>query len=323
MLRPLLTSLALLLATAALPGPAMAQAYPSKPIRIIVPAAPGGTVDILARALAGKLQESMGKPVLVEYKAGAATNIGSDFVAKSAPDGYTLLLNGMPLATNPALHANLPFDPLKDLLAIVEVAEMPNVITVNPSLPAASLKELVQLMKDNPGKYNHGTPGAGSGGHLSGELLAMATDTKLVHVPYKGNAPVVNDHLSGILEVGFLNLPVALPFVKAGKLRALAVTSAKRSKQLPEVPTVAEALGIDYQLTAWFGLLAPAGTPPGIIAKLQKESEQALQDPAVRQKLEATGAEAVGGTSADFARKLRDDTARLTDVLRRSGATAK
>ncbi len=321
MFRSILATLPLLAAAVALPGTAAAQTYPNKPVRIIVPAAAGGTSDIVARVLAVKLQEAMGKPFIVEYKAGAGTNIGNDYVAKAAPDGYTLLLNGIPLATNPVIYPNLPYDPLKDLVPIIEAAEMSNVITVNPKLPVQTLKELVRLMKENPGKYNYGTPGAGSSGHLSGELLALKTGAKLTHVAYQGNAQATNDHLSGLLEVGFVNLPVALQFVKAGKLRPLAVTSAKRSALLPDVPTVAEALGIDYQLTGWFGLLAPAGTPPAIIAKLQKESAQALEDPASREKIMGAGAEVVGGTSAEFARKLRDDTTRLTEVLKLSGAS--
>ena len=320
MLRSLFVSLTCITAAMALPHTAAAQAYPVKPVRIIVPAAAGGTSDIVARVLATKLQDSLGKPFIVEYKAGAGTNIGNDYVAKAAPDGYTLLLNGIPLATNPVLYPNLPYDPLKDLVPIIEAAEMSNVITVNPKLPIQSLEELVRLMKENPGKYNYGTPGAGSSGHLSGELLAAMTGAKLTHVAYQGNAQATNDHLSGLLEVGFVNLPVALQFVKAGKLRPLAVTSAKRSSLLPDVPTVAEVLGIDYKLTGWFGLLAPAGTPGTIITKLQKASSQALEDPGSREKIEAAGAEVVGGSSADFARKLRDDTARLTEVLKLSGA---
>lgn len=322
MLRSLLAPLALL-TVAAVPGTAAAQAYPSKPVRIIVPAAPGGTSDLVARMLASKLQEEMGKPVIVEYKAGAGTNIGNDYVAKSAPDGYTLLLNGIPLATNPMLYANLPYDPLKDLVPIIEAAEMSNVITVNPELPIRTLKELVQQAKENPGKYRYGTPGIGSSGYLSGELLALKTGAKIMHVSYQGNAQATTDHLSGILEVGFVNLPVALQFVKAGKLRPLAVTSARRSALLPDVPTVSEALGIDYQLTGWFGLLAPAGTPQEIVDTLHRESERALKDPVVREKIMAAGAEVVGGSRADFDRKLREDTARLTEVLRLSGAAVK
>ena len=249
---------------------AWAQApFPSKPIKIIVPATPGGTSDIFARAIANKLQESLGKPVVVEYKPGAATNIGTDLVAKSAPDGHTLLINGITLATNPMLFANLPFNPSKDFAPIIEVAEMLNVVTVHPSVPVGNMRELVQLIKSQPGVFNHGTPGVGSSGFLSAELLAVKTGAKITHVAYQGNAQAVVDHLGGILQVGFVNLPVALQHVKTGKLKALAVTSAKRSPLLPDVPTVAEALGMaDFELVGWFGLLAPSRTPPEVVARL-------------------------------------------------------
>lgn len=296
--------------------------YPSKPISLIVPATPGGTSDIFARAISQPLQESLGQTILVEYKPGAATNIGSDFVAKAAPDGYTILINGITLATNPAIYPSMPFDPAKDLVPIIEVARMANVITVHPSVPAQSLDELVQLMKKEPGKYNYGSPGMGSSSHLSGELLALKTGAGITHVAYQGNAQATTDHVGGVLQVGFLNLPVALQFVKSGKLRPLAVTSAERSPMLPNVPTVAEALNLpDYELTGWFGLLAPAGTSPAIISRLQHEADLALKDPKVREVITNTGAEVIGGTSAAFAEHIRKDAARLTEVIRKSAST--
>ena len=323
MRRHFLCVLALVSAVLVLPHAALAQQYPVKPVRIIVPATPGGTSDIFARAIAQKLQDALGKPVIVEYKPGAGTNLGSDYVAKSAPDGYTLLINGIPLATNPALYANMPFDPAKDLAPIIEVAEMLNVVTVHPSVPANSIRELVQLLKNEPGKFNYGTPGAGSSGHLSAELLALKTGAKVTHVPYQGNAQATTDHVGGTLQVGFVNLPVALQFVKSGKLKALAVTSAKRSPLLPDVPTVAEALGIpDYELTGWFGLLAPARTPPEILARLQDETSRVLKDPAVAEIIRIAGGEVVGGSTSQFDARIKKDTARLTQVLRQSGATA-
>ncbi len=324
MRRKLLVTLASVFLAALLPAAASAQQYPTKPVRIIVPATPGGTSDIFARAIARKLQESLGKPVIVEYKPGAATNIGSDYVAKSAPDGYTLLINGITLATNPVLFPNLPFDPAKDFSPIIEVAEMLNVVTVHPSVPANTLKELVQLVKKDPGKYNYGTPGAGSSGFLSAELLANKTGAKVTHVAYQGNAQATTDHIGGTLQVGFVNLPVALQFVKANKLKALAVTSSKRSPLLPDVPTVAEALGIsDYELTGWFGLLAPANTPPEIVARLQQETSRALKDPAMIELIKEAGGDVVGGTSSQFDARIKKDTERLTKVMRQSGATAK
>ena len=299
-------------------------AFPTKPVKIIVPATPGGTSDIFARAIANKLQESLGKPVVVEYKPGAATNIGTDFVAKSAPDGHTLLINGITLATNPLLFANLPFHPSKDFSPIIEVAEMLNVVTVHPSVPANNMRELVQLIKSQPGVFNHGTPGVGSSGYLSAELLGVKTGAKITHVSYQGNAQAVVDHLGGILQVGFVNLPVALQHVKTGKLKALAVTSAKRSPLLPDVPTVAEALGIaDFELVGWFGLLAPAKTPLEVVARLHAETLKALKDPSVAEVIQVAGGSVGGGSTAQFEARIRKDAERLTEVIRASGAANK
>ncbi len=323
MRRQFLITLAAVCGSGLLPQFAMAQQYPIKPVRIIVPATPGGTSDIFARAIALKLQDTLGKPVVIEYKPGAGTNIGTDFVAKSAPDGYTLLINGITLSVNPALYSSLPFSPTKDLTPIIEVAEMLNVVTVHPGVPANSMKELVQLIKQEPGKYNYGTPGVGSSGFLSAELLALKTGAKVTHIAYQGNAQATTDHLGGTLQVGFVNLPVALQFVKNGKLKALAVTSSKRSPLLPDVPTVAEALGIpDYELNGWFGILAPAKTPPDIIARLQEETSKALRDPALIETIKVAGGEVVGGTSAQFEARIKKDTERLTEVIKLSGAKA-
>lgn len=323
--RHFVSALAATLAGAAMPPMAAAQQnagpFPNRPVRIIVPATPGGSSDIFARAIAQKLQDAFGKPVIVEYKAGAGTNIGSDYVAKSAPDGYTLLINGITLATNPSLYPNMPFNPARDFAPIIEVAEMLNVVTVHPGIPVNSLKELVELIKKDPGKFNYGTPGAGSSGHLSGELLSLKTGAKITHVAYQGNAQATTDHLGGTLQMGFVNLPVALQFVKNGKLKALAVTSAKRSPLLPDVPTVAEALGIaDYEMTGWFGLLAPARTPPEIVARLQEETSRALKDPALVETIRVAGGEVVGGSSSQFEARMKRDAERLTEVLRLSGA---
>jgi len=298
--------------------------FPSKPVKIIVPATPGGTSDIFARAIANKLQDSLGKPVVVEYKPGAATNIGTDLVAKSAPDGHTLLINGITLATNPLLFANLPFNPARDFAPIIEVAEMLNVVTVHPSVPVSNMRELVQLIKSQPGVFNHGTPGVGSSGFLSAELLAVKTGAKITHISYQGNAQAVVDHLGGILQVGFVNLPVALQHVKTGKLKALAVTSAKRSPLLPDVPTVAEAMGLpDFELVGWFGLLAPSRTPPEVVARLHAETLKALKDPAVIEVIQAAGGSVGGGSSAQFEARIRRDAERLTEVIQLSVASAK
>lgn len=314
----------LLTAALALPEAVHAQPFPNKPLRIIVPATPGGSSDVLARAIGLKLQDALGKPVLVEYKPGAGTNIGNDFVAKSAPDGYTLLINGIPLATNASLYTNLPYNPAKDFAPIIEVAEMLNVVTVHPSVAANNMKELVALIKKEPGKFNYGTVGAGSSGHLSGELLGLKTGAKITHVAYQGNAQAATDHIGGTLQVGFVNLAAALQLVKSGRLKALAVTSSKRTPLLPDVPTVAEALGIpDYELTAWFGLLAPARTPPDVVARLQDEISRILKTPEMIETVRAAGGEMVGGSSAQFDARIKKDAERLAEVIRLSGATAK
>jgi tripartite-type tricarboxylate transporter receptor subunit TctC len=324
MRRHFLRSAVITFLAAALPGFALAQQYPIKPVKIIVPATAGGTADIFARAIAVKLQESLGQPVIVEYKPGAGTNIGTDFVAKAAPDGYTILMNGLPLAANPALYANMPFNPSKDLTPIIEVAELLNVLTVHPSLPVNSIRELVALAKKDPGKLNYGSPGAGSSSFFAAELLGIKTGAKFTHIAYQGNAQATTDHIGGTLQVGFVNLPVALQFVKSGKLKPLAVTSARRSPLLPDVPTVAEALGIpDYELSGWFGLMAPARTPREIIARLQEETSRALKDPAVVETIRIAGGDVVGGTTVQFDARIKRDTERLTEVVRLSGASVK
>ncbi len=323
MRRRLLSCLISGLALASLPAMVQAQAYPSKPVRIIVPATAGGTSDIFARAIGQRLQDALGKPVIIEYKPGAATNIGTDYVAKSAPDGHTLLINGTPLVTAAVLFPTLPFDPAKDLVPVIEVAEMVNVVTVHPSVPVTTIQELVQRMRSDPGKFNYGTPGAGSSGHLSGELFGMKTGTKFTHIAYQGNAQATTDHIGGTLQIGFVNLPVALKFVKEGRLKALAVTSAKRSALLPDVPTVAEALGIDYAVNGWFGLVAPAKTPPEIVSRLNSEVAKVLKDPAMAEIISTAGGEVVGGSVAMFEARLRDDAARFAPVLRASAAISK
>ena len=321
MRRQVLGALAGVGVMALFPLAARAQAFPSKPIRIIVPATPGGTSDIFARAFSTRLQAALGQPIIVEYKPGAATNIGTDFVAKSAPDGHTLLINGITLATNPFLFPNLPFNPVTDLAPIIEVAEIANVITAHPNTGLTTLKQVVDAAKAQPARFNYGTPGAGSSGHLSAELLGLKTGAKFTHVPYQGNAQATTDHLSGTLEIGFVNLPVAMPFITSGRLKPLAVTSRKRSASLPDVPTVAEALGIpDYELSGWFGIMAPARTPPEVIARLNSEFSKALQDPTVADAIKATGADIVGGSSAQFGERLKRDADRLGPMLRQSGA---
>ena len=301
---------------------ASAQQFPNKPLRIIVPAT-AGTSDVLSRALAPRLAAVLGQPVLIEQKPGAGTNMGNDFVAKSAPDGHTMLINGLPLVTNDALYTQLPYNTMRDLTPVIEVAEVTNVITVHPSLAVNTLRDLVQMAKNDPNRLNYGTPGAGSSGHLSAELLAVKSGAKFTHIPYQGNAQATNDHLSGVLQVGFVNLPVGLQFVKTGRLKALAVTGAKRSPLLPDVPTVAEALNIpDYELTGWFGILVPSKTPADIVARLNLEIGKILKEPAYIEVVKAAGADVLGGTPAQFEARMRRDAERLSEVIRISGAKA-
>lgn len=301
---------------------ATAQTFPNRTVRIIVPAT-AGSADVFARALAQRLAPALGQPVVVEQKPGAGTNIGNDFVAKAAPDGHTLLINGLPLVTNQALYEQLPYNTMRDLAPVIEVAEVTNVITAHPSLPVSSLRELVQLARSQPDKLNYGTPGAGSSGHLSAELLTVKSGAKFTHVPYQGNAQATNDHLSGVLQVGFVNLPVGLQFVKAGRLKALAVTGARRSALLPDVPTVAEALSLpDYELTGWFGILAPAKTPADTVARLNGEIAKILKEQGFIDVVKAAGGDVLGGTSAQFEARMRRDAERLSEVIKISGAKA-
>jgi tripartite-type tricarboxylate transporter receptor subunit TctC len=301
---------------------ATAQTFPSRTVRIIVPAT-AGSADVFARALAQRLAPALGQPVVVEQKPGAGTNIGNDFVAKAAPDGHTLLINGLPLVTNQALYEQLPYNTMRDLAPVIEVAEVTNVITAHPSLPVSSLRELVQLARSQPDKLNYGTPGAGSSGHLSAELLTVKSGAKFTHVPYQGNAQATNDHLSGVLQVGFVNLPVGLQFVKAGRLKALAVTGARRSALLPDVPTVAEALSLpDFELTGWFGILAPAKTPADTVARLNGEIAKILKEQGFIDVVKAAGGDVLGGSSAQFEARMRRDAERLSEVIKISGAKA-
>ena len=301
---------------------AQAQNYPVKPIKLIIPATTG-TSDVVARALAPRLSNALGQSVVVEQMPGAGTNIGNNFVAKSAPVGYTLLINGLPLVTNLALYSQLPYNPMTDLVPVIGLAEVNNVITVHPTLGVQTLKELVQLAKSKPGQLNYGSPGAGSSGHLSAEMLGLRTGAQMVHLPYKGNSLATMDLLRGELQVGFMNLPMALPQVKAGKLKALAVTGAKRSNLLPDVPTVAEALGMpDFELTAWFVIMAPSKTPSPVINLLNKEIDKILKDPDFVEKIHNAGAEVIGGSAASFESRMKKDAARLSELIKLAGTKA-
>jgi tripartite-type tricarboxylate transporter receptor subunit TctC len=300
---------------------AQASAYPTKPIRLVVPFPAGGTTDILARAAAQKLTEAFGQAVVVDNRPGAAGNIGSELVAKSAPDGYTLLMGTVGThAINPSLYAKMPYDHVKDFVPVILVAGVPNVLVVNPSLPVNSVAELIAYGKANPDKLNFASSGSGTSIHLSGELFMAMTGVRMTHVPYKGSAPALQDLAGGQVQLMFDNLPSSLALIKAGKLKALAVTSAARAGALPDVPTVAESGVPGFEASSWFGILAPTGTPAPIVAKIDVEVAKWLASPEAREKLLAQGANAAGGTPDDFAKHIAAETAKWAKVVKESGA---
>jgi tripartite-type tricarboxylate transporter receptor subunit TctC len=300
---------------------AQALAYPTKPIRIVVPFPAGGATDIMARAVAQKLGEAWGQSVVVDNRPGAGGNIGSELVAKSAPDGYTLEMGTVGThAINASLYAKMPYDHVKDFVPIILVAGVPNVLVVNPSVPVNSVQELIAYAKANPGKLNFASSGSGTSIHLSGELFKTMTGVQMAHVPYKGSAPALADLLGGQVQLMFDNLPPSLPHIKAGKLRPLAVTTTTRAAALPELPTMAEAGVPGFDASSWFGLLAPAGTPPAIVAKINTEVANWLATPEAKEKLLGVGANAAGGTPEDFARHIQAETAKWAKVVKESGA---
>ena len=323
-----LALLAALLAAA--PGLSLAQAgpWPSKPVRIVVPFAAGGTTDILARALAPELGKAFGQPFVVDNKPGAGGNSGAAEVAKSAPDGHTLLMGTVGThAINPALYPKMPYDHIKDFVPVSLVAGVPNVVVLNPAFAARhqinSMADLTRAAKANPGKFNMASSGNGTSIHLAGELYKSMAGTFLVHFPYRGSGPALIDLIGGSMDLMFDNLPSALPQIKAGKLKALAVTSAQRSAALPDLPTVAEAGGPllkGYEATSWFGLLAPAGTPPDLVSRLQQEIAKALGSPALKERLLAQGAIPSGITSAEFSKLIASETTKWAAVVKASGA---
>ena len=312
-----------IVAALAVAGGALAQApsYPSKPIRLVVPFPPGGTTDILAREVAQKLTDAWGQSVVVDNRPGAGGNIGAELVAKAAPDGYTLLMGTVGThAINSSLYAKLPYDHVKDFAPVILVADVPNVLVVNPALPVNSVAELIAYAKSNPGKLNFASSGNGTSIHLSGELLKTMAGVQMVHVPYKGSAPALTDLVGGQVQLMFDNLPSSLPQIKAGKLRAIAVTSATRAAALPDVPTVAEAGLPGFEATSWFGVLAPAGTPQAIVAKLNVEIARWLATPEAQERLRGQGANAAGGSPEDFAKHIAAETAKWAKVVKESGA---
>jgi len=302
------------------------DAYPTKPIRLVVPFPAGGTTDIMARAVSAELSKLQGWNVVVDNKPGAGGNIGSDIVAKAAPDGYTLLMGTVGThGINQSLYGKLPFDPIKDFAPITLVAAVPNVLVVNPAFAQQnkinSVNDLIAYARANPGKLNMASSGNGTSIHLAGELFKTQTKTFMVHFPYRGSGPALTDLSGGTMQVMFDNLPSSMQLIKSGKLKALAVTSAKPSPALPGVPTIAQAANLpNYEASSWFGLLAPAGTPPEIIHRIQQEVAKSLGTPAVRERLMAQGADPVGNTPEQFAALIRSETTKWAKVVKDSGA---
>jgi tripartite-type tricarboxylate transporter receptor subunit TctC len=313
--------LAVLLATLSLDATAQAD-WPARPVRIVVPFAPGGTTDLTARIVAEQLAKTYGQPFVVENKAGAGGNLGAAEVAKSAPDGYTLLM-GTPgtQAINQFVYAKMPYNTEKDFAPVSLVVRVPNVLLVNPGLGVKSVPELLERARQKPGSINYGSPGSGTTGHLSTELLKTLTKADFTHVPYKGSGPMLTDLLGGQIQMAIDNLPSAMPHIKAGKLQALAVTSAKPVAELPGVPTLASAVP-GYLAESWFVLMAPAGTPEAVINKLSAEVDRMVRRPDVVERFKQLGAEPVGGTPKSLGEFIAAETTKWRDVVKASGARA-
>ena len=300
---------------------ACAQPYPSRPVHFVVPYPAGGPLDAVARLLGQKVSESLGQPIIVENKAGAGGNIGADFVAKSPPDGYTILMGAVAThAINPTLYASIPYDPVRDFIPVTQVASTPNVLVVNPSLPVANVKEFIAYAKANPGKLNFGSGSTGSAGHLAGELFKSMAGVQMTHIPYKGAAPAMQDLIAGQVQLMFDNLASSLAQVKAGKVKALAVTTARRSTLAPDLPTIAESGLPGFDINTWFGIFAPARTPPGIVNRLHDEFARALASPDVREKMLNLGAEPMPSTPEQFAAYIKNESEKYARVIKASGA---
>ena len=317
----LLLSFAVLASLPLAAAPVLAQPYPSKPIRLVVPFPPGGPLDLAGRAIGQKLSEAWGQPVVVENKPGAGGNIGADMVAKSPADGYTLVMGALSThAVNPHLFAKMPYDALKDFAPVTLVAITPNVLVINPGVAAGSVPELVALAKASPGKLSFASGSNGSAGPLAGELFKTLAKVDIVHVPYKGGAPAMQDLLGGQVQFMFDNLANSMTQVKAGKLKAIAVTTAKRSTLAPELPTMSEAGVAGFDISTWYGIMAPAGTPPDVVKKLNSEIVKILASDDMREKLRAQGAEPAPMSPEEFAAFIRAEWTRYAKIVKDSGA---
>lgn len=299
-----------------------AQKFPSRPIRMVVPVPPGSGVDLIARTLGGKMAEQMGVPLIVENKGGASAAIGTDFLAKSPPDGYTIMMGYTVHATNPVFNTKLPYDTLRDTAPIVYVCYIPLVLVVPPAVKATTVGQLIELAKAKPGSISYASGGAGAGAHLSGELFRLMSKTDIVHVPYKGNAPALADLLGGQVDLMFDIITTSLPHIRSGKLRALAVTSAKRSSLAPEIPTMIEAGLPGFETAGWYMLVAPAGVPRDVMLTLNAAANRAMAEPDVGAKLAAQGVEWVGGTIEQADGFLRGEMTRWARIAREAGMKA-
>ncbi len=320
MIKSLLATVAI--ATAALCGTAHAQNYPSKPVTIVVPFSPGGATDIMARTLAEPLGKRLGQPVIVENRTGAGTMIASEHVSKATPDGHTLLLAASSLGIAPSLYSKVNYDPVKDFTPISLVASVVHVLSVHPSVPAKNVSELIAWVKANPTKANYGSVGAGTSTHLESELFATMAGVKMQHIPYKGSAPALMDLVGGNLPIMFDAYASSGPFIRENKIRLLAVTTAQRSKLLPDVPTVAESGLPGYEAMPWLGLVAPVGTPNAVVNKVHAELMEVLKDAAVQEKFRSLGLDIIGNKPAEFADFIKKDIVKWAKVVKDSGAKA-
>jgi tripartite-type tricarboxylate transporter receptor subunit TctC len=306
----------------AMPSWAQAQAYPQKPVKVVVAFTAGGTTDILARTVTQQLSEKLKQPFVIDNKPGAGGNLGTELVVRSAPDGYTLIVNSVgPIAVNPTLYGKLPYNPLTDLMPIVQIADVPNVLVIHPSVPANTMEELVAYAKANPGKLNYGSTGIGTSSHLSSFMLSKRVGFEATHIPYKG-ADALKDLLAGRIQFMFATIPSVMPHITAGKLKPIAVSSLKRSRSMPEVPTVVEKGFPQFEAGSWFGFFAPKGTPDAVISMVNKAVNEILQVPAIEQQMIAQGADPAGGTPAQFGQFVQREHDKWRVIVRDSGAKA-